>query len=286
VRVAYCTGGTVGAGHFVRGVAIARALERAGFDGTFGMFGPPLDFPVVRASSDYRPVAIRDDHWLRDRGLAAGSELAQKLTAFAPDLVLVDLFWAPLRWVLPLLGCEAWLLLRLAPPVWFTGRRDLPFERDRYTRIVAIEPVEDHGLGATRIDPVVVANPDEVRPSGALREWLGADAGETLTVIAHAGERGELAALRAEAGAGAAVLDLYEPGAPFPAAEWLPGADLVVCGAGYNAFWEARWLGYACRSRFVPFPRTIDDQARRLLTLDDAAPRANGADVLARWIAG
>jgi hypothetical protein len=286
VRVAYVTGGTVGAGHFVRGVAVGRALGRAGFGGAYRMFGPPLDFPAARAAADYQPLAIRDDPWLRDRDLAAGSELARTLLAFAPDLVLVDMFWAPLRWVLPLLGCEAWLLLRLAPPVWFSGRRDVPFERDRYARLLAIEPIDDRGLGMTRIDPLVVANPDEVRPPGALRERLGAAAGAPLTVVVHAGERGELEALRAAAGAGAAVLDLNDPAAPFPAAEWLGGADRIVCGAGYNAFWEARWLGYAPRARFVAFPRTIDDQARRARDFAGVVPRANGADVLARWITG
>ena len=69
-----------------------------------------------------------------------------------------------------------------------------------------------------------------------------------------------------------------------PAAEWLGGADRVVCGGGYNAYWEARWLGYAERSTFVPFRRSIDDQASRLAMFRDHFPRENGADELARWI--
>jgi hypothetical protein len=47
MRIAYVTGGTVGAGHLVRGVAVGRALGRAGIDATYRMFGPALPFPVA-----------------------------------------------------------------------------------------------------------------------------------------------------------------------------------------------------------------------------------------------
>ncbi len=72
---------------------------------------------------------------------------------------------------------------------------------------------------------------------------------------------------------------------PFPAAEWLGGADRIVAGAGYNAFWEAHWLGYAERTEWIPFRRTIDDQALRVELSRGMTPRENGADTLARWIA-
>jgi len=91
------------------------------------------------------------------------------------------------------------------------------------------------------------------------------------------------------AGPGAAdggfvTLDLHAENALFPAAEWLGGADRIFAGGGYNAFWEGRWLGYGERIRHLPFPRSIDDQAGRLLAFGDRVPAANGADVLAASI--
>lgn len=245
------------------------------------MFGPSLPY---RLHADYETVEVQTDAALRDRHLAQTSGLAQRLRDFAPDLLLVDLFWAPLRWVLPTLDVEAWLLLRTFPPPWLVGPPQSPFEPAQYQRIVAIEPIS-HPLIGEMIDPIVIANPDECRPPEALRERLGIPPGEELVAVLHAGERGEAEELRRAAGTDRPVLlDLFEEDGLFPAAEWLGGADRIVSGVGYNSFWEAHWLGYADRATFLPFRRAIDDQAFRLRELGGVRPRENGADTLARWI--
>jgi hypothetical protein len=282
MRVAYFTAGTVGAGHLVRGVAIGRALGRRGFTGDYAMFGPPLPFPVAGRTA-YRATPVVEEE-VRDRTRAPETEVARALAAFAPDLLLVDMFWGPLRHILPLAGCECWLLVRTCPRTWFRGPRDTPFEPSQFRRMVAIEPFR-HALLRERIDPVVVCNPDECRPPDALRERLGHAREVPLVVVTHAGLRGELEKIEeAAAGEPLARFDLFGPDAPFPIAEWLSGADRVHSGAGYNSFWEARWLGYAARTRFTPFARKIDDQTWRLATCRGYAMQENGADALASWI--
>jgi hypothetical protein len=285
MKIAYFTAGTVGAGHQVRGLAIRRGLVRSGFAGEFRAFGPEVSFPAARGAVEREVVTIEGDRTYQDRHLAPASPLAEKLRAFAPDLLLVDLFWAPLYWILPQLSCPAWLLLRLCPPVWLQGPPGMPFRPEPFERILAIEPIE-HLLLTDRLDPIVVANLEDCRPPHALRELLARPSGRPLAVVAHAGQRGEIDALRDALGAAApdaAVLDLFAEGAPFPAAEWLGGADRIAQGAGYNSFWEAHWLGYAERTVFLPFKRSIDDQTRRLRDFR-STPKENGADRLARWI--
>ncbi len=286
MRVAFVTGGTVGAGHLVRGLALRRGLARAGFAGEYRMLGPALPFPLATAEAGYQPVEIKEDLRLREARQAAESDLARALLAFAPDLVVVDLFWAPLRWVLPHLAAEAWLLVRTCPAPWLSSRLGMPFAPEQYARIVAIEPIEHPEIGET-IDPLVIANPEECRPPTALRERFGVPLEEPLQVVLHAGLPGELARLAPPGEpAHTLTLDLHGADPLFPACEWLGGADRIVCGAGYNSFWEAHWLGYAPRTRFVPFARSIDDQAARIERFSGHRPRENGADVLARWIAG
>jgi hypothetical protein len=293
LRVAYLTAGSVGAGHLVRGIAIGRGLERAGFRGAYRMFGPRLPFAAARARQDYEAVDVQADRAaLANPQLAQTTDLAQRLRRFDADLLIVDLFWAAVRWILPALRCEAWLLLRTCPPVWLVGGEGLPFAPGQFQRIVGIEPV-DYAAISERIDPIVVCNPDECRPRQELRQRLAVPGASELAVALHAGERGELDQLRQLAGAQLAgdearlvALDLFDDEALFPAAAWLSGADRIYAGAGYNAYWEARWLGYEPRTRFLPFRRTIDDQARRLAAFGGVLPRANGADTLARWIAG
>jgi hypothetical protein len=286
LRVAFFTAGTVGAGHLVRGLAIGRALARTGARATYRMFGPPLPVPQP-AGVDYRTVTI-DPRELLDPQRAARSELAAELFAFAPHRLVVDLFWVPLVRLLPMPGCEAWLLVRCVPPVWFTGPPGVPFERRMFSRVLAIEPGVEGPIDET-IDPVVVSNPTECQPRGALRARLGVPVSERLVVVHQAGQAGEIDALVASLGPGEGRVVRFEPsaagwGGPFPLCEWLGDADALVSGAGYNAFWEAAWLGYAARSRFVPFPRAIDDQAWRVRTGAGHVPASNGADVLARQL--
>jgi hypothetical protein len=281
MRVAYFTAGTVGAGHLVRGLAMGRALRRRGFAGEYRAFGPATPYPVA-AGHQHCALAIRETE-LRDPARAGASEVASALCEFRPDLLLVDLFWAPLRHVLPLDGCECWLLVRTCPRAWFTGPPDTRFEPRQYRRVIAIEPFR-HAAIRESVDPVVVCNPDECRPPTALRERLGVPAERRLVVASHAGVAGELDALARDATV--VRLDLFDEQALFPAAEWLGGADEVLTGGGYNAFWEARWLGYAPRTRFTPFARTIDDQAWRLTNCATYPMRTNGADTLAATIAG
>lgn len=284
MKIAYFTAGTTGAGHLVRGLAVGRGLRRAGFSGDYRVFGPPLPFPLTRRQP-YETVEVRREE-LRSPLLAPESELADQLASFGPDLLLVDMFWAPLRYVLPRLDCERWLLIRCCPPAWFRGPRVAPFEPSQYDRIVGIEPV-DYPVLSCRIDPIVIANPDECRPPEALRQRFGVADGQRLVAVLHAGKAGEIEELEARApGARFVRLDLFDDEALFPAAEWLSGADAVVCGAGYNAYWEARWLGYAAATTFLPFARRIDDQTLRLRDFGSYRMVENGADTLARWIVG
>ena len=50
MRIAYFTGGTAGAGHVVRGIAIGRALVRAGYQGEMRLFVPVEPFAGLRAA--------------------------------------------------------------------------------------------------------------------------------------------------------------------------------------------------------------------------------------------
>lgn len=261
------------------------------------MFGPHSALRLA-ARDDYRAVAL-DPAELGDADRAEGSELARVLAAYRPDVLVVDLFWAPLRRLLPLPGCEAWLLLRRSPAVWLDGPPGYPFERRLFERVIAIEPGVHPGRLDETIDPIVVCNHEERQPAGALRRALGVDGSAQLAVAHQAGEAGEWATLTTRLSArplhafSLARSDspattppegvaLHDGDAFFPLAAWLHDADVVASGAGYNAYWEARWLGYDARTTFFAFERTIDDQAWRLRTCGGYRPRDNGADLLAR----
>ncbi len=287
-RVVYFTAGSVGAGHLVRGVALRRALSRMGWHGEYHFVGPPIAFPCVTVTG-HVTVPIEQDLCLRRQETAPQSRLSQVLRLLDPDLVIVDLFWAPLRWVLPDMSAEAWLLLRKCPRSWLRGPVDARFDASQFSRVITIEPFDAEVLSDDvsfeHVPPVVVANPDERRPTGALRRRFGYGSDDYLSVVLQAGLRGEGASIAEQACSAPhrLVLDMFSASSLFPAAEWLGDANEIHTGAGYNAFWEAQWMGYARRTHFYPFARRLDDQAARA-TLREARMTSNGADVLARQI--
>ncbi len=283
MRIAYFTGGTVGAGHLVRALAIERGLMRSGFEGTYRAFGPSIPFPAA-AREPYEYVTV-DPLELTNPFAAPESHLASRLGEFQPDLLIVDMFWAPVMYLLPLEDCEHWLLVRKCPDNWLEGTEDIPFDPTLYERIVAIEPL-DHTVFTHHVEPIVICNPEECQPRTALRERVGVNSDRPLTVVAHAGNPGEIYRIAVEGCSQTHIVsfDAADHTAPFPLAEWLTGADEIHLGAGYNSFWESKWLGYYDRTKFTAFDRHIDDQEWRISACAPYRPKENGADQLAKWI--
>lgn len=252
------------------------------------MFGPApgaaaAAFPAV-PTLGWEDVEIRAAQ-LSAPETARVTDLATRLAAFSPDVLLVDMFWAPLRHILPLAGCEAWLLLRSMPAAWLAGPPGVELDLMQYARIISIEPIAS-GAVTHPIDPIVMVNPGECQPRGALRARLGMPSEQRLVAVMHAGLPGEQRRLVPASKGGDLVVtfDLHEASALFPIASWLGDADELHCAAGYNAYWEARWLGYAPRATFTAFARRNDDQAWRIAKCGRYVMRANGADTLAAWL--
>lgn len=284
MKIAHFTAGTIGAAHFIHAYAIRRALGRAGFTGDYRLFAPTWRYPFVMAHDWYERIEVVPERQL-DIAQAADTSLTRTLRGFRPDLIIAELFWAPLHHIRHLFDCEVWLLLRKCVDQWFVGPPEARYDPARWDRIIAMEPIE-HPSITHRIDPVVCANPDECQPDAALREHLGVADEKTLAVVAHTGPREEQDALAAvgEEDVHVAHFDLNDPDSLFPLAEWLPGADVIMTGAGFNAYWESKWLGFYDRCFFTAFPRPIDDQAWRARECADYWPKENGADTLSRWI--
>lgn len=291
MRVAYFTGGTAGAGHVVRGIAIGRALERAGFDGNYRLFVPVTPMAgILRAAKPYVPtVCPVESHEVLDPARAPGSKLAASLVDYAPDLLLVDLFWAPMLHILPLLHCEAWLIVRNCPPAWLRGTQNIRFDPTQYARVIEIEPV-GHPEIRERIEPVVICNPDESRSRDDVCARWNIGNEKKIYVISHAGLDGENDEFEADAETQDDIYvirsDLHDPDSTFPLAIWLPAVDRVYCAAGYNSYWESRWMNYAHKTRLRVFGRKIDDPLNRVNAGRDYQMKANGADTLARSITG
>lgn len=281
-RIAFFTAGSIGAGHLAHALAIERGLRRAGYGGDYHIFSPGV--PGFIEAPDHLTVVPMDMATLKEPARAKFSQLATELRGYDPDLLIIDMFWVPILHIMDDLRARRWLLIRKCPPAWLVGPSFARFDPGRYDRVLAIEPME-HRLLGERIEPIVLCNRDEMKPAGALRRRLGVGDEEHLSVVMQAGLEGEVDAFApAEKG----HIFRSDPHAQqemiFPMAPWLADVDALFCGAGYNSFWEAKWLGYFERTHFRAFERPIDDQAWRLRECAGYEMAENGADQLAQMV--
>ncbi len=286
-RVVYFTAGTKGVGHLVRGIAIGRALQRHGFDGQFHLVTPIAPLPAMAAAAAEVDTIVCpiDVAQVLNKKRYRSSALARQLAELAPDLLIVDLFWAPVLHIVPTLGCESWLLVRRCPLVWLHGNAEIQFNRHDYRRVIGIEPVE-HQQISERIDPIVICNQDECHSRAELAQRFSVDPDRAITFVSHAGLAGEIGSVAPPGQTKGIVIvsDLHGTNSVFPLAPWLNVADAIYCSAGYNSYWEARWLGYADKTTFTAFRRQIDDPIWRLAECGSHSMRSNGADTLATSI--
>ena len=110
----------------------------------------------------------------------------------------------------------------------------------------------------------------------------------------HAGDEGEVVGFFQQVQAASALLDLphdlrlltplpvrgIDAHHFHPAAELLPAADLVVCGAGYNSHAEVVLFGK--RALFCPFERKHDRQHLRSLRHETFTPRDDARAIAAK----
>ncbi len=284
-RVVYVTAGTVGAGHTVRGLALQKALGRACVAIELVMLVPDTPWCALdpQGSVTYR---AEPELWRRAEQ-ADTSDLARKIRALDPDLLVVDLFWVPLSQMS--IEAPIWLLLRSVPPAWLQGPAGVPFEAGRYERVFAIEPAP--GLDRfEHVGPLVFWDErvGESAERGQLAAMCRAPADGPLRLIMRAGIESDDSLLDERASAEAGQWSWLRLGAEerlFPVSHWLrrlQAGDVVVSGAGYNTFWEAHLLGYAEHVRWVALPRRIDDQSWRSSLKLESSGLKNGADELAR----
>jgi hypothetical protein len=285
VKVAFFTSSMGGAGHIARALTVRNGLLRQGFRGELRYFGPPIPYASAQHLEGYTVAALSDAE-LRSPRLAQASALAEALRGYDPDVIVVDMFWLPLRHILPTLRAEAWLLVHSVPPNWLSGPLLAPFERGQYKRILGMEPLRYYPR-EERLEPFVICNPDECHPPEALKRRLGLAPEEHLTLIVQTGFAGEVEALverHTRPGTTVVALSMRRDEAIFPVAPWLLGVDRLVGGGGYHFFWETVWLGLQPRTSYQPFARSIDHQEWRVQHQQHYKMTDNGADQLARLL--
>ena len=255
--VYYALGG--GHGHVVRGLAV---LSRLGS----GVVILPARLAAWAEAAGVEHIAVtdpRDPAWLA--------------RVPAADLMLVDVFPRGVVGELaPPPRTPMWLVTRRVATGYYLDPGVRAAIESRYERIVWTEeppaPLAALRVPALRVPPVLLDPAPLDR--GEARARLGVTGDRPLVLALGAGDPdrqarlcGLLGKIARRAGAALRFVSDELAEAPdvvrlFPAAAWLPAADVVVAAGGYHAVHDIRKAGVP--AVFVPQRRRYDDQAWRV----------------------
>lgn len=291
--MAYLALGATGAGNILPGLALGTACQRLGknkahwnyFYFQTALAGVFASFGLGPHHVDESPI---DDYFLRPET----THLFQTLMDSGCSLVVVNQHWFYVQAMIPLLqqaGIKVILLLRNTNTVFY--QLENPNPRARFQPLVwdAVYGVEpgDFPPGVGMVDPLVLRNPGEILPREIARMALNAKTEKPLCLIAQNGKPEEFQNLvktysyLEDEGYEVKTSTNYQGGL-FPMVDYFNGVDLLITGAGYNAYWEAQY--FQKDVIFVPMPRQFEDQTARVERNADYVFKENGADTLARML--
>ncbi|PKL38560.1 MAG: hypothetical protein CVV44_11810 [Spirochaetae bacterium HGW-Spirochaetae-1] len=286
MNIVFYTSGRTGTGRLIRGLCVATALKRKGIDCTFTIIsGSPFSHLAGTVGVRHVEIPLEDGTRLSRENFHR-SALFSTLCSLEPHIILVDLNWFALHHMIrELPGKKIFLSRQVADRFFTLAAKDetLAFNPAQYDRIFAIEPFAS-AVPMERLNPFILRNHDEIFTREEAMEKLGLNAGDRHCLISHNGEPGEFRQLQKDfsylkdAGYVPAYSTSYDDGI-FPIVDYFNAFDLIVCGGGYHAFWEAVYF----EKEFIPIPmpRLHENQHQRIELCKDYHFTENGADELA-----
>jgi hypothetical protein len=132
------------------------------------------------------------------------------------------------------------------------------------------------------IDPIVLRNREEILSREQAGLDLGIDPDRQTCILAYSGHPGDFKRVKKdysylESEYQMVYTTTYERGI-FPVVDYFNAADFVVCGAGYNSFWEIVFFGK--EAHLVPTQARFESGERRIEECREYRFGQNGADQL------
>ncbi len=221
-----------------------------------------------------------------DQHQGPASALFNTLMDLKPDILIVDRLWFSLYHFISDLPCRKIFLtiqvrddfFRIALP-----GGTLSFRGDHYNRVLAIEPFES-SVPMERINPIILRNRNEIYSREEALQKLGFPREKNIALIALNFKGDYYSKLKTkyayleDVGYDVIYTTNLEGGGIFPVVDYFNAIDLVICGAGYNQFWEV--IYFDKESVFENVPLNFSDTEKRIRECQEFSFEINGADQL------
>jgi hypothetical protein len=286
MKIVYYTSGVTGSGRVVTGIAIGNALTRKGMQQEFTILSSS-PFATLAEDFHHQEIPIEDDNALSALNYQS-STLFHSLNALGTEVLIVDLLWFPLHHFIRELTCKKILICRQVDDRFFSlplHGGSLDFDRSRFDLVLATEPF-DSIVPMERINPIIIRNRNEILPRPEALKRLALDETRPNCLFAFNGHPDDFNRVKKKY---SYLEDVYRMvystnyhGGLFPAADYFNAFDFMVCGAGYNQFWEA--IFFDKEAVFEPTETVFEDQERRVRECQEHYFDENGADQLVELI--
>lgn len=285
MKVLYYTSGVTGSGRVVRGISIGNALRRKGIKADFTILSSPLFAHLADAFNiTHYDIPVESEEKLTG-STYMHSELYQVINSLKPDVLIVDLLWFPLYHFIHDLPCKKIFLCRQVDDRFFNismPDKIISFRLEDYDYVLAIEPFTCM-IPLKEINPIILRNRNEILSRKTAFHTLGIDDGNKKCLVAYSGPSDNFKKIKKkysymENEGYEMVYTANYKNNIFPVVDYFNAFDLIICGAGYNAFWEV--IFFKKKAIIVPELKSFEDQKRRISECQDYRFDMNGADQL------
>ncbi len=285
MNIVYYTSGISGSGRVVRGISIGNALKRKKVECNYTILSSSA-FAHLADILDISHLEIppEDEDQLSPKNYR-NSELFKTMTALAPDILLIDLLWFKLYYFVHELHCKKIFLCHQVFDRFFTIPLEggaISIRPQDYDLLLAVEPFSC-SIPMRQINPIILRNRDEILPREKALELLQLDGSKPVSLFAFNAHPGDFERYKKkynylEDADYQMIYTTNYKGGIFPIVDYFNASDLIVCGAGYNSFWEVIYLNK--EAIFVPTRAIFESGERRIEECQEYSFNENGADQL------
>ncbi len=281
MKILYYTSGLTGSGRVIIGISIGNALKRKGI---------VTDFTILCYSKfaflvdDFNHVEIKVENEIElSKENYKSSVLYKTLMEVKPDVLIVDHLWHTLYQFIDKLPFKRIYLATQVDDSFFAvplKNEKLVFNPGDYDFVFSIEPFKSC-IKMTPLNPFIIRNKDEILSRNDALHKLNLSSDKINCLFAFNGHPDDFERIKKmysylEDVEYNMVYTTNYKGGIFPVVDYFNAFDLVICGAGYNAFWEVAY--FEKEAIVVPVPTRFEDQQRRIDECINYKFEKNGAD--------
>lgn len=290
MNIVFYTSGISGSGRIVTGIAIYNALKRKHIDCSYTMVThSQRGYLAETQGIDHIYLPLENEYQLSKKYFHT-SLLYHTLSVLKPDVLIVYLQWFTVLELLDELPCTKIFLVRQVDPKYFsfdTPAGKYTFNPAQYSAIVSIEPYT-YPFTVLSVNPIVARNHDEILPRKIAREHFNIPDDTPSCLISISGYENESEKYQDYFDSTilkeyhCVTTNTYDSNRIFPIVDYFNAFDLVICGAGYNSFWETKF--FQKNAITIPFKRVFENQFYRVNNFSHYTFTTNGADQLVDMI--